>query len=353
MIEIVRGNLLAAEVDVLVNTVNTMGVMGKGVALQFKKAFPENFEAYKRACDNKEIRIGQVFVFDVNMLHGPRFIINFPTKRHWKDRSRLKDIEAGLQSLVVEIRKLGIRSLAVPPLGCGLGGLDWADVRPRIEQAFAALPDVRVLLYEPVGAPAAKAMINRTPRPVMTLGRAAILGLMNRYRVPGYDYLLSLLEIQKLAYFMQAAGEPLKLAFQKGPYGPYADNLRHVLNVMEGHFITGYGEGRNKPGTPISLKPGAADEAEVFLTDHPDTKARFSRVVDVIEGFETPYGMELLSSVHWVSTQEDARARHDVDAAILGIQNWNERKKTLLKVNHVKTAWNRLRDKGWLNDSGA
>jgi len=238
MIERTRGNLLEADAEALVNTVNTVGVMGKGIALQFKKAFPENFKAYRKACDAKELQPGTMLVVESRELTGnPRFIINFPTKRHWRGKSKMEDIESGLAALVEEIQNRGIQSVAVPPLGCGNGGLCWSDVLPRIESAFAELPGIRVLVYDPAGAPLLHGMMDRTKRPKMTDGRAAVLCLMNRYLVPGYMYRLSMLEVQKLAYFMQVAGQDLKLRFQKHHYGPYADNLR---KVMEQSFSPAY-----------------------------------------------------------------------------------------------------------------
>jgi O-acetyl-ADP-ribose deacetylase (regulator of RNase III) len=142
MIEEAKGNLLEADAEALVNTVNTVGHMGKGIALQFKQAYPENFLAYARAVKRGEVRAGRMFVVPTGFVTNPRYIINFPTKRHWRGRSRIEDIEAGLEALVGEIRRLGIRSIAVPPLGCGNGGLDWRDVEPRIKRALAELPDV-------------------------------------------------------------------------------------------------------------------------------------------------------------------------------------------------------------------
>lgn len=146
MIELTHGNLLDAEADALVNTVNCVGVMGKGLALQFKQAFPENFRAYERACRAGEVKPGHMLTRPTGKLTGPKYIVNFPTKRHWKGNSRIEDIDAGLEALVEEIQRLEIKSIAVPPLGCGNGGLRWEDVRPRIEAALGQLPGVRVLL---------------------------------------------------------------------------------------------------------------------------------------------------------------------------------------------------------------
>jgi hypothetical protein len=171
---------------------------------------------------------------------------------------------------------------------------------------------------------------------------------MQSYAQPGYDYPITVLEIQKLAYFQQCAGEPLKLTFEKGPFGPYADEVRHVLNHIEGHYIQGFADGQNKPDTAIKLLQGAADEAEQVLQEHAATRARFERVAKLIEGFETPFGMELLSSVHWIAVQENAEAKTDVNAAIAGVHAWNERKKKTMHADHIRSAWQRLRDHSWI-----
>src|ERR1044072_5928695 len=174
MIEHKTGNLLDAQAEALVNTVNTVGVMGKGIALQFRQAFPENYEAYRKACEHKEVQPGRMFVFDTGKFY-PRYIVNLPTKRHWKGKAKIEDVQSGLVDLIATVKRLGIKSIAVPPLGCGNGGLRWEQVQPLIEAAFAEVPDVRVLLYGPDGAPEAEKMRTATKRPNMTAGRAALM----------------------------------------------------------------------------------------------------------------------------------------------------------------------------------
>ena len=347
MIELKAGDILKADAEALVNTVNCVGVMGRGIALQFRKAFPEKFRAYKAVCDRHDLQPGVMFVFDLGRMIEPRYVINFPTKRHWKGKSRLEDIESGLESLVAVVRERCIRSIAIPPLGCGLGGLVWEEVRSRIEDAFRHLPGVRVLLYEPKGAPPVEKMVKRRTGPKMTVGRAALLGLMRRYLAAVMDPFVSLLEIHKLMYFMQEAGEGLRLRYQKAIYGPYAENLRHVLSEIEGHFITGYGDAEDQPEKQIELDLESAERAEVFLQDHPETRKRFGRVADLVEGFETPFGMELLSTVHWVATREAATS---VQEAIAKTYEWNDRKR-MFEEDHVRAVWEVLDHKGWLSKS--
>ena len=344
MIELVKGNIVQDDAEALVNTVNCVGVMGRGIALQFKKAFPANYSKYKAFCDTGKMQPGVMFVYDLHRLHSPRYIINFPTKRHWKGESRLDDIALGLKTLAEEIRRLQIKSIAIPPLGCGLGGLDWAIVRPMIVDALQSLPEVRVLLHEPGGAPPSERMTRAPVVPVMTEGRAALFGLMRQYLTAVMEPAITLLEVHKLMYFMQEAGEPLRLRYSKASYGPYAENLRHVLIPIEGYWITGYGDGEDRPDKPLELLPDAAAESEEFLAGHETTRLRFERVAELTKGFESTFGMELLSTVHWVATREHATS---VDDAIDRAHAWNERK-GMFEPHHIRLAWERLQKQGWL-----
>ncbi|MBI5233995.1 MAG: macro domain-containing protein [Deltaproteobacteria bacterium] len=344
MIKLQKGDILKADAEALVNTVNCVGAMGRGIALQFRKEYPENYDEYKTICERKELHPGKMLIHDLHRLMNPRYIINFPTKQHWKGKSRLEDIDAGLDALIKDVRRLGIRSIAIPPVGCGLGGLNWSDVRPRVERAFRNLPDVQVLLYEPAGAPEAAKMAREKKIPQLTKGRAALIGLMGRYLIAVMDPFISLLEIHKLMYFMQESGENLQLRYQKGLYGPYAENLRHVLSLIEGHFIRGYGDGADRPDTQIELQSEVSDQVEIFMGDHPTTHVRFNRVVDLIRGFETSFGMELLATVHWVSRHEGATT---ADEAIAKTYAWSDRKR-MFQETHIRVAWDALYNKGWL-----
>lgn len=345
MPEFRHGNILQADVDALVNTVNCVGIMGRGIALQFRNAFPLNFKLYKAACDREEVRPGRMFIVETGQFK-PRFIVNFPTKRHWRGKSRMVDIETGLTDLVTQVRERGIRSIALPPLGCGLGGLDWTEVRPRIEAALAQMPDVHAIVYEPSDAPPASEMARAKNAPNMTPGRAALVGLVRRYLDGLMDPAISLLEAYKLMYFMQAAGEDLRLKFVKGPYGPYADNLRHVLMRIEGYHLSGFRDGGEDPEKELEIVPGAAEEAERFLADHPDSLERFERVGRLVDGFETPYGLELLSTVHWIAMREHV---DEPDIIRDHLARWSERKRMFTR-DQVIVALDTLRAGGWLAD---
>lgn len=349
MIEFTSGDILKCEADALVNTVNCVGVMGRGIALQFKNAFPENFKAYEATCKHEAVQPGRMFVFETGQLTPPRFIINFPTKRHWRGKSRIEDIEAGLVDLARVIRERGIRSIAIPPLGSGLGGLDWNDVRPRIERALEPLEGVHVLVFEPNGAPTTDKMAHVREVPIMTAGRAALVELIHRYLGGLLDPFVTLLEVHKLMYFMQEAGEPLRLKYVKAPYGPYAENLRHVLRTVEGHLIAGYADGGDAPNKPLTLVPGAIEEASAFLDQHVDSCARSERVTRLVEGFESPYGLELLSTVHWVMTHEGVCQLNDVAARI---HAWNPRKRQFT-LRQIAIAADRLASHGWVQAATA
>lgn len=344
MIKKVQGNVITADAEALVNTVNCVGYMGKGIALQFKKAFPENFKFYEHACRNNRVHPGKMIIFNTGTIENPKYIINFPTKRHWRENSLLEDIETGLKALVEDVQHLKIKSIAIPPLGCGLGGLDWKDVQPMIESAFSNITDVEVIIFQPVGSPDYKNMPVRTQRPKMTVARALCIRLMEQYS--RMSYRLTLLEIQKLAYLLQESGEPLRLKYEAGHYGPYAHNLNKVLEILEAHYIKGYGDSQ-KPDVEIELLPGAIEEADSFLLDQEESTKRLKRVSEVIDGFETPYGMELLSSVHWVAIHGLQPAKN-ADEAIEAIHKWTSRKSKMFTSDHIQTAWDRLESYGWI-----
>ncbi len=347
MISYRTGNILAEDVEALVNTVNCVGVMGRGIALQFKKAFPDNFTSYVAACKSGEMQLGRMFICDMGGLTNPRYIINFPTKDHWRAKSHMEDIESGLDALTKEIQELNIRSIAIPPLGSGLGGLEWAEVRQYIERAFVDMDEVRVVIYEPNASVVAEDVIINQNAPKMTPGRAALIKLIDDYLSTFLDPFVTLLEIHKLMYFMQEGGEELRLKYKKAPYGPYAENLRHVLNAVEGYFITGYVDGGDAPDKPIQLSPGTVKKAENFLSEHTDTKERFERVAELVDGFQSSAGLELLATVHWVIKRERVSS---VGEVIRNVYGWNARKRRFTS-RQIALAANRLKDKGWVENT--
>ena len=348
MITDAEGNLLDAPVEALVNTVNTVGVMGKGIALQFKRAYPAMFKDYAGAAKRGEIRTGQMHVWPTGLLDGPRLVINFPTKSHWRAASRIEDVEAGLEDLVRVIRAEEVRSIAIPPLGCGHGGLDWAEVEPLIRRKLAPLEDVDVRIFAPVGAPAAAEMKSAGPKPRMTPGRAALIEIIRRYSGVAVEGATPI-AVQKLMYFLQIAGEDLQLRYERNHYGPYADNLRAVLREIEGHYLEGFGDGsqRVEVSEPFRVLPGSADVALELLDDRPETLDRIGRVMDLIPGFESSNALELLATVHWVAQHPAADGRGDDEIAD-EVRRWSARKERLFTEGQIDKALVALRDQGWI-----
>lgn len=339
------GNLLKADTEALVNTVNTVGVMGKGIALQFRRAFPKNYKDYVAAAKAGNLQIGRMFVSE-QPLHRPHYVINFPTKEHWRDPSRLEFIEAGLTDLVRVVREKNIRSIAVPPLGCGNGGLNWQDVKPLIVRAFTDLPHVQVVLFAPGDTPDPQAMPLAQRFVRMTPSKALMVRLFDQYLQPGYT--LGRVESQKLAYFLQAAGADMRLGFSKGQYGPYAHNLGKLLDDMEGVYTGGHGDGSGR--ARMHLLDGALEVANEHLAQDKVAQAQLEQVARLIVGFETSYALELLASVHWIVVEQGAQSP---ERALELIQEWTPRKAKMMQPHHVRVAWQRLEEQGWLNRRAA
>jgi len=346
MVEYKKGDILKENAEALVNTVNCVGIMGRGIALQFKNAYPENFKSYATACKRNEVRPGRMFVFETGQLTNPRYIINFPTKRHWHGKSRIEDLEAGLIALAEVIRSRNIRSIAIPPLGSGLGGLNWSDVRPRIEMTLREFNNLKAVIFEPGDVSADTQANYSSDVPKMTAGRAALVALIHRYLSGLLDPFITLLEAHKLMYFMQQAGEPLRLNFTKGLYGPYAENLRHQLKAIEGHLVSGYADGGDAPDKQLQLVPGALEDAREFLKSKVETQERLERVSRLVEGFESPFGLELLSTIHWIASVETVQSLDDVVASVYA---WNDRKKQFSK-RQITIAANVLSRQGWIEN---
>ena len=346
MIEEARGNLLEANVEALVNTVNTVGVMGKGIALQFKRAFPENFRAYENACKRNEVELGQMFVYATGAIDNPKYIVNFPTKKHWKSRSKLTDIETGLASLRTTIETYAIRSIAVPPLGCGNGGLDWLDVYPVIRTTLGDLSDIKILVYPPAGAPIAANMPVRTKRPNMTRTRAALLLAFERYLqqsvAAGVSDTgeMSIVEAQKVAYFLQVAGWPSKLEFAPSHFGPYAQSVDQFISYVEGHFIHGYGDGSSGSKATLTLDESGVTQAHEALDEDQEFQSALDRLAQIVDGFEFPYGIELLATVHYVVARYEKPPQ--VDDVVSAIQAWSTRKGHIFKREQAALAYKHL-----------
>ena len=351
MIRYTEGNLLAADAEALVNTVNTVGVSGKGIALMFKEQYPENFRVYEAACRAGELEPGGLLVTERHDMLGPRFIINLATKKHWRYPSRLEWIQQGLASLRQLIRRRGISSVAIPPLGAGNGGLDWSDVKPLIAAELADV-DCEVIVYEPTYA--YQNIVKRHGVEKLTPARALMVEMIRRYEVLGFD--CSMLEAQKLAWFLHGAVSRLGLPnpigndFAANRYGPYSDGVRHLLDSLDGSFLTCEKRVADaRPFDPIRFKHERQDLVSAYLTS-PEAKPYRPALDDataVIDGFQSPHGLELLATVDWLNRASATPL--DVDTMMIAIASWPgpvgaaERKVSVFTRHHVEVAVTHLR----------
>jgi O-acetyl-ADP-ribose deacetylase (regulator of RNase III) len=351
MITFAQGNLLQAEVEALVNTVNTVGVMGKGIALIFKEAFPDNFKAYKRACDRGEIKTGRIFATERrDVIGGPKWIINFPTKQHWRSPSRLEWIDEGLADLRHFIEEHGVHSVALPPLGSGNGGLDWHEVRPLIQRRLEPLRDVSIIVYEPT--PRYQNVAKREGVEKLTPARALMVELIRRYWVLGFE--CTLLEIQKLAYFLEREilsrdlPDPLELEFRADRFGPFSPKLRHLLNALDGSYL--HCDKRLADAgvlDVIGYDEKKIDRVSLYLSSEAKAyRGALDATAALIGGFESPLGMELLGTVDWLlSHQKVPPQLEDIKS---GLKRWRggagagARKLRLFDDRLIVLALNRL-----------
>lgn len=334
-----KGDLFAQPVEALVNTVNCVGVMGKGVALEFKRRWPDNYRAYKRVCEARELTPGRIFVFDRGNLFGeagPRYIINFPTKDHWRAKSKIEYVTSGLDALVKEIGARSISSIAMPPLGCGNGGLDWKDVKPIIEAKLAGLQDVKIIVLAPHDAVDEPEHAN--VKLTMSYERAVLLKSLGDLE-PYFDGNFDRISLQKIVYFLQALGTPFNLQFSRNLHGPYSETLRKAFIAFEKlGMIKGFAsDDRQAHVTPAGY--AAADE---YLKENPGSSAGvIEKLSKLIQGYESPYGLELLSSVHWLAENEK---HYPIEKIVEAMQGWNESKRTSFGEKVIRLAYGRLRD---------
>lgn len=306
MFEYTSGNLLESDADAVVNTVNTVGVMGKGIALMFKENFPENYRLYADACKRKEVELGKMFVTENEGLFGPKWIINFPTKGHWRYPSKFEWIENGLGDLKRVLRDKNIKSVAIPPLGAGNGGLDWPKVRRAISDTLGSLDGVKIIVYEPTSK--YQNVSKPTGVEKLTPARALIADLVRQYSILGIE--CTVLEVQKLGYFLERqiarhGAKTLAFDFKPNRYGPYSDKLKHMLNALDGSYLQCDKRlGDAGPNDIIRFNFSKQEKLATYLkTEVKDYHKVLAATADVIDGFESPLSMELLSTVDWLVEQ--------------------------------------------------
>lgn len=356
MIRFVKGNLLESDAQVLVNTVNTVGVMGKGIALQFKEAYPNNYILYRKACKEKKVCVGKMFVTkDASLYKGEKIIVNFPTKTTWRKPSEYSYIQDGLVDLRNQIEANHWKSIAIPPLGSHNGGLDWSVVRQMIQSALADL-NCDIILYEPSDAIIEKMKAERVK---LTPARAMLLYMLCKMNSEGE--FASEFASEKLAYFLQKFGaeDCFRLTFKGYYYGPYSGKVKYVLHYLNGSYIKGVGDMQQKPFDYIWLVSDTRSIVEGYLSKPENT--RFKRICDVtsdfLSGFYSNYLLELLSTVDFILTTNNRFSnwikedRIDIVKQVeISISEWNERKAQLfcdkkyigMVVDHLKDMYSQM-----------
>jgi O-acetyl-ADP-ribose deacetylase (regulator of RNase III) len=340
MINYTIGNMLDSNAEALVNTVNTVGVMGKGIALQFKKRYPNNLKMYTKACKDGTFDTGQMLIVEDGDLMNRKLIINFPTKKHWRSPSKYEYIETGLAALTKEIIERKIKSIAIPPLGCGNGGLDWNEVRAMMERHLSDL-DCDITIYEPnaqIKQVLQKENEKKTAK--LTPARAMLLHLMFVYEDLGEQS--SLFSANKLAYFLQEMGVPMKLKFTAHHYGPYAPQVNHVLLYMNGVYLKGLEQNVAKAFEPLTLAYDRYADVKNFLdlSLTEDQNLRLAKVARLISGFESSYSLELLATVHFISQNLQTVKLDTVKHALA---EWSIRKANLFEDRDIEIALKHLR----------
>jgi len=343
-----KGNLFETGAEAIVNTVNCVGVMGKGVALEFKNRWPDNFKAYKKLCQNKHLRPGGVFIFDTDDLFGDskkhqRYLINFPTKDHWRSKSKLSYIEQGLDDLLVKLESLNIKSVALPPLGCGNGGLDWDEVKLLLEKKLSKMQSADFYIYGPkesVLSPEYESI----PSSDMTEKRAILVKAIGEFE-PYFGGYLTRISLQKIVYFLQSMGIDYGVEFSRNTHGPYSEELHKIFKVMDDKkFIVNY----KKDESLIQASTGALAMANEFLDEfgHENNVEKIQRLSLLIQGYESPFGMELLSSIHYLVSSENV---HDAEEVVDAINNWNDHKSSQFEDKAVLLAYERLKEDKFIN----
>lgn len=340
MIRYVKGDILESSAQALVNTVNTVGVMGKGIALQFKKAFPNNFKAYHAACKRGELQTGKMFVTcDSNLNIGAKTIVNFPTKADWKKSSEYAYIEEGLKDLVNVIRTHQIKSIAIPPLGAGNGGLEWERVKKMIAAELGSL-DIEILIYEPTAYIAEHLKKERVK---LTDARALLLYTL--YDLVKNGEYVSEFSCEKVCYFIQRFGaeKHFKLNYTPQFYGPYSGKVRYLLTALNGSYIMGYSDMNKKPFEPLTLVADAYQQVVEYIEERKELNDILSKTTAFLNGFYSDFALELLSSVDYIAHTENSL---DKSVIMEKLNNWSHRKRSLfanekyieISINHLKNS---------------
>lgn len=335
MVKILIGDIFESKADALVNTVNTVGVMGKGLALGFKNRFPDMFADYARRCKRGGVRLGQPYLYRRS---APPHIVNFPTKGHWRSRSNLSDIVRGLEYLEAHIHEWGITSLAVPSLGCGEGKLEWSIVGPTLYRHLDRLGTL-VELYAPFK---------------IEPGWIALVVILEQVSQERYHWIVNRTGFQKIAYFATEVGIPTGLVYKRGSYGPCAAGIEQLLSRLENNGLIRERQSFESKTSETLVGPAYLDVKHAYASMLDVWKDKIDRVVDLIVRM-APNDAAIAAAAHFVATeyarQHGRRAtEHEVYEAVL---QWKKSRRPPLDPVRVAMAVRGLNILRWLNVSAS
>lgn len=329
MVDVLIGDIFESDAQTLTNTVNCVGVMGKGIAEQFKERFPEMYEDYVERCENGDVQLGRPYLYQRD---EEPWILNFPTKGHWRAVSNLSDIRRGMEHVLDKYEEWGIESLAVPPLGCGNGQLDWRVVGPTLYRYLSQM-DIPVELYAPFETPdehLEPAFLERQEIPsediqsirskeeigAGTFALAAMVAKIERQR---YRHPVGRTRFQKLAYFATEAGIPTGLEFRKGSYGPYADGLKQTFARLQNNEVLI----ERRQGQMLRKKPGPSfsDALGLFRDELREWSEELNRVTDLFLRMDTQES-EVAATVHFAATRLLDNERPSEMDVLDAVQSW-------------------------------
>ncbi|MGF1769615.1 macro domain-containing protein [Enterovibrio makurazakiensis] len=343
MIKYVKGDLFTDSADALVNTVNTVGVMGKGLAFQFKNIYPDNFEAYKLACKAKELRTGKMFVFEIKSSSPSRYVINFPTKEHWRGKSKIEYIENGLQDLVVVARQLSLKSVAIPALGAGLGGLPWSQVERQIKEILSSENSVEWRIYSPTGECKAQ------EKSQMTTGRAILLHAIDSYIRTTKKGKASELEVQAFVFMLSRKGIKLEgLIFDQFRDTPYSEVLHSYLKKVDGEFLYLSGASNSPNKTLITIEKKSFIDLKPYVDKKPEYKNIIKNSLAALSGYEGQEGLALLSTSLWLANKQSELGSNYSDEQLADLILDNMPNARAYSKGMVKGAIKRLSEDNWL-----
>jgi O-acetyl-ADP-ribose deacetylase (regulator of RNase III) len=344
MINYITGNILDSKAQAIVNTINTMGVMGKGIALQFKKAYPNNYKSYSLACKNKEVEVGKMFLTtDSNISSGEKIIINFPTKQNWRKPSEYIYIENGLDDLIDVIKQKQIESIAIPPLGAGNGGLKWEKVKKIIEDKLSNL-DIEIFVYEPTSLIVEKLKEERVK---LTDARALLLYVL--YDLVKNGEYVSEFSSEKVSYFLQRFGAEkyFKLQFTPNFYGPYSGKVRYVLNALNGSYIMGYSDMNKKPFEPLTIVADGFNDVKSHIENNLELATIAKNTTNFLSGFYSDFALELLSSIDFIASKEKTFDKQFISNKLT---EWSDRKQSMFSnPKYIEISFRHLQNAGIKN----